>query len=89
MDLYDQVRAQHLHHAVVVVRSGTSSIYRMYPPDLVRNGIDVRGDVLYVLDIPRHLPELRRLYPSRQFYVYERGATRPTGSLRPLRLAGE
>jgi hypothetical protein len=89
MDLYDQVRAQQLHRAVVVVRSGTSSIYRMYPPDLVRDGIDARGDVLYVLDIPRQLPQLRRLYPRRQFYVYDRDAARPTGSLRPLRLAGD
>jgi hypothetical protein len=87
MDLYDQVRARHLHDAVVVVRSGTSDIYKMYPPDLVRDGIDARGDVLYVLDVPAQMPELQHLYPGRRFYVYERADDRATGILRPLRLS--
>jgi hypothetical protein len=88
LDLYDQVRARQLHNAVVVVRTGTSSIYRMYPPDLVRDGIDARGDVIYVLDVPRLLPQLRRRYPDRKFYVYDRELDRPTGWLRPLLPAG-
>ncbi|HTV90860.1 MAG TPA: hypothetical protein VME41_17745 [Stellaceae bacterium] len=87
MDLYDQVRAQHLHQAVVIVQSGTGSIYKMYPPDLVRDGIDARADVLYVLDVPDHLPQLQQLYPRRQFYIYRREAGRPTGALRPYRLS--
>lgn len=87
MDLYDQVQARHLHNAVVVVRSGTSDIYKMYPPDLVRDGIDAQGDVLYVLDLPQQMPELRRLYPHRRFYVYVRAADRASGALRPARLS--
>jgi hypothetical protein len=87
MDLYDQVRARHLHDAVVVVRSGTSDIYKMYPPDLVRDGIDARGDVIYVLDVRREMAGLRRRYPQRRFYVYERTGDRATGALRPFRLS--
>ncbi|HTT79076.1 MAG TPA: hypothetical protein VMF86_05295 [Stellaceae bacterium] len=87
MDLYDQVRARQLHDAVIVVRSGTSDMYKMFPPDLVRDGIDAQGDVIYVLDVPQQMAGLRRLYPRRRFYVYERKPDRATGALRPLQLS--
>jgi len=88
MGLYDQVQAQHLPNAVVVVHSSTSSIYPMQPPDLVRNGINIDGEVIYVLDIPDRLPELQRLFPQRRFYIYERDELSPKGTLRPLRRPG-
>jgi hypothetical protein len=84
MDLYDQVHAQHLHNAVVVVHSSTSSIYPMKPRDLVRNGIEVGGDVIYALDVPDRLPELQREFPQRRFYIYQREVADPVGSLQPL-----
>jgi hypothetical protein len=85
MDLYDQVRAQRLRDAVVIVRSSTSPIYPMKPRDLVRNGLKIDGAVIYALDIPDRLQELRRAFPNRRFYIYERRPEEPVGSLRPLR----
>jgi hypothetical protein len=88
MDIYDQVRAEHLRNAVVVVHSSTSSIAPMDPRDLTRNGIDVEGDVIYVIDLPDRLPALQQLFPQRRFYVYERETRSPTGTLRPLQRPG-
>jgi len=88
LDLLDQVRAAHLRNAVVVVDASTSVIYPMKPRDLVRNGIDADGSVIYVLDIPELLPKLQQALPQRRFYIYQRNPQNPVGSLRPLRLAG-
>ena len=84
MDLYDQVQAQRLRNAVVVVHSSTSSIYPMKPRDLVRNGIEVGSDVIYALDLPDRLPELQRAFPQRRFYIYQRDVANPVGTLRPF-----
>jgi hypothetical protein len=88
MDLYDQVRAERLHNAVVVLHSGTGALRAMAPRDLARNGIDVDGEVLYVLDIPDRLPELQQRFPQRRFYIYEREELSPKGTLIPLRRPG-
>jgi hypothetical protein len=88
MDVYDQVEAAQLHNAVVVLHSGTGALRQMQPRDLTRNGIDADGDVIYVLDVRDRLPELRQVYPQRQFYIYERDALSPRGTLRPLRRPG-
>lgn len=88
MDVYDQVWAAHLRNAVVVLHSGTGSLRAMEPRDLVRNGIDIDGEVIYVLDSPDQLPELQRLFPQRRFYIYDRQASSPKGTLRPLRRPG-
>lgn len=86
MDIYDQVRAKHLRNAVVVIRSATGAIpdMGMEPRDLTRNGIAANGRVLYVLDLPDKLQQLRRLLPDRQFYVYKRDPADPKGDLRRL-----
>jgi hypothetical protein len=84
MDLYDLVRAQGLHNAVVIVHSSTSPIGPMEPPDLVRDGTALDGDVIYALDIPNQLAALRRVFPQRQFYVYRRAPRSARGTLRKL-----
>jgi len=86
MDLYDQVRARGLHDAVVVVRSGTGRFRSLsFPPtDLTRNGLAIDRDVIYALDIPHRLGELRALFPHRRFYIYVRNPNSPTGTLSPL-----
>jgi hypothetical protein len=90
MDLYDQVRAKHLHDAVVAIASPTGTLSKvsrglqMMPVDLTRNGIAADGQVLYVLDIFDQLEKLHRLLPRRRFYVYERDPDEPKGSLRRL-----
>jgi hypothetical protein len=84
MDLYDQVKAQNLHEAVVVIRSRTGKISSMSTLDLTRNGIVADGKVLYVLNIPDQIDKLRRLLPQRRFYIYERDPASAAGSLRRL-----
>jgi len=84
MDLYDQVRAQGLHNAVVVIHSGTGRLRGFRPRDLTRNGIAIDKDVIYALDIRRRLGELRALFPHRRFYIYARAPDNPTGTLSPL-----
>jgi hypothetical protein len=81
MDVYDQVDAAHLHNAVVILRSGTSPLRPMGPRDLTRNGIGVGGPVIYVRDIPGELEGLRRLFPGRCIYVYERAPLSSRGNL--------
>ncbi len=84
MDLYDQVRAGDLHNIVIVVQSATSNIAPMGPRDLTRNGIALDGEVIYALDIPDRLSELRQMFPQRRFYIYEREPVASKGTLRPL-----
>jgi hypothetical protein len=86
MDIYDQVRVQHLRNAVVVIHSETGAIPNMSMDqlDLTQNGITIDGEVLYVLDIPDKLRKLRLLFPDRQFYIYERDLSNPEGKLRQL-----
>jgi len=82
MDMYDQVREQHLRDAIVIIRSSTSNIYPMAARDLTRNGIAIGGPVIYVRDLPDRLDQLRRLFPERRFYIYERDRNSATGVLR-------
>jgi Dolichyl-phosphate-mannose-protein mannosyltransferase len=84
MDLYDQARAQGLHNAVVVIRSGTGRLRGFKPQDLTRNGLAIDGDVIYALDIPDRLGDLRGLFPHRRFYIYARDPDSPVGALSPL-----
>jgi hypothetical protein len=84
MDLYDQVRAKGLHDAVVVIHSGTGRFRSFTPKDLTRNGLAIDGDVIYALDIPHRLGQLRELFPHRRFYIYTRNPDNPTGTLNPL-----
>jgi hypothetical protein len=84
MDLYDQVAAQGLSNAVIVVHSGTSPSRFYNPRGLVRNGIALDGEVIYALDLTDRLGELRQLFPQRLFYVYERADDSPKGVLRRL-----
>lgn len=85
MDLYDQVAAAGLSNAVVIVRSGTGSLRLLEPPDLLRNGIALDGNVIYARDLADRLRELQQRFPQRQFYVYQRAHDNPKGSLRQLR----
>jgi hypothetical protein len=84
MDLYDQVAKAGLHNALVVVQSGTGGGYYMEPRDLVRNGVDRQGDVLYALDLPGRMADLRALYPERQILIYQRSKLEVAGHLVPL-----
>src|SRR5712692_7480634 len=86
MDVYDQVRAQDIHNAVVVIRTVGGRYMRMTPMDLTRNGISIGDqDVIYSLDIPDHMTELRQLFPTRKFYIYDGKLGAAKGELKATR----
>jgi hypothetical protein len=79
MDMYDQVQALRVHDAVVIVHS----VHRFTPMDLTRNGISIGDeDVIYALDIPDRMATLRRLFPTRSFYIYSAGPGTSKGQLK-------
>lgn len=84
MDLYDLVARQELHDAVVVVSAPTSRLDLLGPLDLVRNGIDVSGAVIYALPGKDVLARLKALYPTRRIYVYRRDLDAASGRLDPV-----
>jgi hypothetical protein len=85
MDLYDQVRAQAIHNAVVIIRARTGVIRFMPKTDLARNGLDPFGDVVYVQDLPERMGELTTMFPERRFYAHDRQVDQPHGALTLLR----
>jgi hypothetical protein len=86
MDIYDQVQTQHIHNAVVVIRTVGGRYMPMTPMDLTRNGISIGDqDVIYSLDIRDHMTELRHLFPSREFYIYDGKLGVAKGELKPIR----
>src|SRR5262245_49578958 len=85
MNMYDQVQAQGLHNAVVVVHSGGGAYLPFKPKDLTRNGIAIgHQDIIYALDIPGRMSELREMFPGRAFYIYSRKPAASDGVLAPL-----
>jgi len=84
MDLYDQVRGHGIHNAVVVIHAVGGRYMRMTPMDLTRNGVSIGDqDVIYSLDIPDHMTELRHLFPGRKFYIYDGNVGAAKGELKP------
>jgi hypothetical protein len=85
MDIYDQVMQNDLHHAVVVLRTGTFGTYSTAGVgELLRNGIDLNGEVIYARENMQRMGELRARFPDRKFYLYEWRAGDTTGTLRTM-----
>ena len=85
MNMYDQVVAQRLHNAVVIVHSGGGAYLPFTPKDLTRNGIAIGDqDVIYALDIRGRMSELREMFPDRAFYLFSRKTATSDGVLAPL-----
>jgi hypothetical protein len=83
MDLYDQVRGRQIHNAVVVIHAVGGHYLPMIPRDLTRNGVAIGDqDVIYALDIPNQMSELRHLFPNRTFYIYSRKLGSSDGDLK-------
>jgi hypothetical protein len=77
-----------LHNAVVIVHSGGGAYLPFTPKDLTRNGIAIGGqDVIYALDIPGRMSELREIFPHRVFYIYSRKTAGSVGVLAPLAIS--
>jgi hypothetical protein len=90
MNMYDQVAAQRLHNAVVIVHSGGGAYMTFTPKDLTRNGIAIEDqDVIYALDIPARINELRKMFPGRAFYLFSRKTAASEGVLAPLAIRAD
>jgi hypothetical protein len=87
MDMYEQVKAEKIHDAIVIVQSAGGTYMPFTPKDLTRNGISIdHQDVLYALEIPGRMSELERAFPERHFYVYSRKIGTTAGKLKALRV---
>jgi len=85
MEIYDEVRAQSLHDAVVIVHSGGGAYLPFTPEDLTRNGITLDGrNVIYARDIPGKTAILREMFPDRGFFIFSRKNNSSRGELTRL-----
>jgi hypothetical protein len=86
MEPFDLVAEAHLSNAVVIIGSHTGSAFPIWmgPRDLIRNGINFSGTVLYADEVPGGTCALARVFSGRSFYRYELGDNRDHGQLRPI-----
>ena len=86
MEPFDLVAAAHLSNAIVIISDPTGSAYPrwMQPPDLIRNGIEFSGSVLYANEVPGGTCALARIFPDRSFYRYGVDDYRYPGQLHPM-----
>ena len=78
----------HLSNSIVIIGAPTGSAYpmRMHSRDLIRNGIDLSGSVLYANDVPDKICALARVFPGRSFYRYEVDNNHYPGQLHQISL---
>ena len=84
-DMYDLVKEQRIHSAVVFVVDPTSQKRPMPADDLTRNDPMFTNDVLYVLELPGINDQLMRYYRDRSFYKYIRDSKDAEGRLIRIR----
>ena len=85
-DVFRLVERKQLRHAIVLLASGTGVLRPMPIPDLTRNDVDLRNDVLYAQDLgPGQARRLAAAFPGRRIYRYTRAPDEPQGSLRAVR----
>jgi hypothetical protein len=84
-DLFRLVERQQVRNAIVVLSSGTGVLRPMPVPDLTRNDVDLRGDVLYARDLgARNNRKLASAFPGRRLYRYTRAHGEVEGRLSAL-----
>lgn len=84
MHVYDMVESAKIDNAVVVLSAPVGVLHPMGPKDLTRNGIELKGPVIYALARPGWETALREMFPGRRFYLYTREVTSAWGQLAPL-----
>lgn len=72
MDLFRQVEKSNLHNAIVFIRNRTGVLHPMVRDDLLRNGIDLSGSVIYAVDRGEKNIELIDSFPNREIWIYTR-----------------
>ncbi|MSR78355.1 MAG: hypothetical protein EXS63_09075 [Candidatus Omnitrophica bacterium] len=83
-DLYDLVEKEKIRNAVIFLQNGTGVKRPMPVWDLLRNGTDFNGSILYAEDKGKRNEELVSYFPGRVFYRYVREDQNPKGRLEKL-----
>jgi 4-amino-4-deoxy-L-arabinose transferase-like glycosyltransferase len=87
-DVFRLVEREQLSHAIVLLSNGTGVLRPMPVPDLTRNDVDLRNDVLYARDLgDLHAWRLARAFPGRRLYRYSRARGEVEGRLDAVRPA--
>jgi hypothetical protein len=84
-DLYRQVEERNINNAIIFIKDATGVIYPMWPFDLTRNGITFDGDVLYARYREKEIMRLKKYFPKKKFYIYQREKQKARGELAPLK----
>jgi 4-amino-4-deoxy-L-arabinose transferase-like glycosyltransferase len=79
-EVYEAVRRAGLSKAIVFLDTGSGG---MPPGDLTRNGVDFKGEVLYVHHRGLNNWELKARYPGRKSFVFRYDPETKSGSLTP------
>ena len=77
MAVFEAVEQRNLSNAIVLLNTGSGT---MLPRDLLRNGTDLTGTVLYALDLGDNNAKLKKRYPERRYYLFTQ--LQPTGETR-------
>jgi hypothetical protein len=80
-DLLRTIEQVGLSDALVIVRSGTGVVSPLRPGDLLFNDVDLAGEVIYAHRRPGEMQSLRRHFPDRSFWLYDRPEGRVQGRL--------
>ena len=90
MNMYDQVRAQMLHNAVVIVHSGGGAYLSFTPKDLTRNGIAIATRMLLTLLISRDgSANSGKCFPAALFISFRGETAAFDGVLAPLAIRAD
>jgi 4-amino-4-deoxy-L-arabinose transferase-like glycosyltransferase len=81
MDIYRQVKEANIDNAIIFVGDKTGVRRPMSRGDLRRNGISLKGSVLYAKDIGPRNVELKKYFPQKAFYLYSREEHRVDGAV--------
>lgn len=82
MDLYKLVKQEGIGNAIVVLSDGTGVLRPMPIGDLIRNGTDLSGDVLFARDLgDEKNKELKKYFPGKIIYRYSRDEIEVRGIL--------
>jgi hypothetical protein len=82
-DVFRLVEDMGITNAVVLLSTGTGVLRPVKTDVLVRNGIEVGGEVIFAHDRGLENSKLQALFPERNFWVYKREADTVRGRLEP------
>jgi hypothetical protein len=82
-DVFRLVENMGITNAVVLLSTGTGVLRPVKTDVLVRNGIEVGGEVIFAHDRGLENGKLQALFPERLFWVYKREADMVRGRLEP------